>query len=138
MKFICILVSSLLNYIDWMDLTQRHSFCKDTEDGFIFKNPWNPWNPWDWKIFSWIFGDSILDTDVCNFKFVFQHNFLSMMFMKMNCNKFKRLKPFSLYMTFSNWRWLTCRLWIFEKNDILKLLICVQLCINFNVNDLSI
>ena len=39
LKCICILVSSLLNYIDWMDLTQRHSFCKDTEDGFIFKNP---------------------------------------------------------------------------------------------------
>ena len=29
-----------------------------------------------------------------------------------------------------------CRLWIFEKNGILKLLNCVQLCINFNVNDL--
>ena len=45
----------------------------------------------------------ILDTDVCNFKLVFQHNFLSMMYMKMNCNKLTRLKPISTYMTFSNY-----------------------------------
>ena len=79
----------------------------------------------------------ILDTDVCNFKFIF-HSFLSMMYMKMNCSLLLHMTfwnfwfvcrcncasismliihQFKTYfcMTFSIWRRVTWSLWIFEK-----------------------
>ena len=59
--------------------------------------------------------------------------------MKMNFNKLTRLKPISTYL-YDIFQLDKVNLQIvnFGKNDILKLWNCVQLCISFNVNDLSI